>query len=60
MLSGRRLAPMTATEPAFTKRSIDRAAARWSRCSMTPIAVSVGSMENSRAITPWSYSLATR
>ena len=54
MLSWRRLAPITATERALTNRSIDRAAARWSRCSITPIAVSVGSMENSRVITPWS------
>ena len=60
MVSWRRLAPMTATERGLKNRSIDADSARCSRCTITPIAVSVGSMGNSSMRTPSSYSLATR
>jgi hypothetical protein len=55
MVSWRRLAPMTATERGRKKRSMDADSARCSRCAITPMAVSVGSMLNSSSITPSSY-----
>ena len=60
MVSWRRLAPMTATERGRKKRSMEADSARCSRCAITPMAVSVGSMLNSSSITPSSYWLATR
>ena len=60
MVSWRRLAPMIATERGLKNRSIEADSARCSRLRITPIAVSVGSIGNSRVITPSSYPLATR
>ncbi len=52
MVSWRRLAPMTAIARGLKNFSMDAASARCSRLAITPIAVSVGSIGNSRTITP--------
>ncbi len=51
---------MMATDRGLKNRSIEAASARCSRPCMTPMAVSVASMGNSRTSTPSSYSVATR
>ena len=52
MVSCRRLAPITATDRASKNLAIEVDSARCSRFSITPIAVSVASMGNSKLITP--------
>ena len=52
MVSWRRLAPITATERGLKNFSMEADSARCSRLAITPIAVSVGSIGNSRTITP--------
>ena len=52
MESCRRLAPTTAMLRALKMRSMDAASARCSRARMTPMAVSVDWMRNSRRCTP--------
>ncbi len=59
MVSCRRLAPMTATDLGDRKRSMDAYSARCSRCSITPMAVSVGSIRKTSSITPSSKALFT-
>ena len=59
MVSCRRLAPMIATDFGEKKRSIEAYSARCSRCSITPSAVSVGSIRNTSSITPSSNVLFT-
>ena len=51
---------MTATERGLKNDSIDTASARCSRLDMTPIAVSVASIGNSRVTTPSSKPLTSR
>ena len=60
IVASRRLAPITAIERALKNCSIDAASARCSRFAISPMAVSVASIGNSRVITPSSYSLTTR
>ncbi len=52
MVSCRRLAPITAIERGLKNRSMLAASARCSRLRITPIAVSVASIGNSRVSTP--------
>ena len=59
MVSCRRLAPITATDRGVKNRSIEAYSARCSRCSITPIAVSVGSIRKTSSITPSSKALFT-
>ena len=51
---------MMATERGWKKRWIEAASAVCSRARISPTAVSVESMGNSRVITPSAYPLATR
>ncbi len=59
IVSWRRLAPMIATDLGEKNRSIEAYSARCSRCSITPIAVSVGSMRKTSSMTPSSKALRT-
>jgi hypothetical protein len=55
IFAGSVLAPMTATDPGVSSRSIDRASARRSRSAATARDWSVGAIGNVSSTTPDSY-----